>query len=332
MMKSRDLEITAEGVREAAIRLEGTAVKTPLLESDILNELAGARIFLKAEVLQLGGAFKFRGAYNLISKLSPAQRRDGVLAWSSGNHAQGVARAAKMFDMPATIIMPADAPTIKAEAVRRLGAKIVEYDRYTEDREAIARDILSKKPMALAPSFDHPDIIEGQGTLALETVSTLNERDIKLDAFIAPCGGGGMAAGCATILEVITASTKVFIAEPEQFSETWASIRSGERQFADVSQTTICDAIATPTPGKLTLPILKRRVSAGAELSEVEVCRAVAFASKHLKLTVEPGGAVALAGVLSGKYEIAGQNIAVVLSGGNIDPALHAKIISGNFS
>ncbi|MBT8471430.1 MAG: pyridoxal-phosphate dependent enzyme, partial [Marinicaulis sp.] len=158
------------------------------------------------------------------------------------------------------------------------------------------------------------------------------EQDVRLDAFIAPCGGGGLAAGCATILEDIAGSAKVFIAEPQNFSETWASIQSGERQYADVSQTTICDAIATPTPGSLTLPILERRVSAGAEVSEQEVCEAVAFASKHLKLTVEPGGAVALAGVLSGKYEITGQNVVVVLSGGNIDPALHAKIISENFA
>ncbi|NNE39327.1 MAG: threonine/serine dehydratase [Marinicaulis sp.] len=331
-MQIPDREITAEGVRAAAKRINGLAVKTPLIENDVLNEIAGARVFLKAEVLQLGGAFKFRGAYNLVSKLLAEQRRDGILAWSSGNHAQGVARAAKMFEMPATIIMPADAPSIKADAVRKLGAKIVEYDRYTEDREDIAREILAKKSMALAPSFDHPDIIEGQGTLALETVLALMEQDVRLDAFIAPCGGGGLAAGCATILEDIAGSAKVFIAEPQNFSETWASIQSGERQYADVSQTTICDAIATPTPGSLTLPILERRVSAGAEVSEQEVCEAVAFASKHLKLTVEPGGAVALAGVLSGKYEITGQNVVVVLSGGNIDPALHAKIISENFA
>ena len=307
-------------------------LKTPLIENKILNEIVGARVFLKAEVLQLGGAFKFRGAYNLISQLSPAQRGNGVLAWSSGNHAQGVARAAAMFDTPATIIMPADAPSVKADAVRKLGAEIVEYDRYTEDREEIARQFLLKKPMALAPSFDHPDIIEGQGTLALEAIETLSHRDISVDTFIAPCGGGGMIAGCATILEEIAPSAKVFIAEPDKFSETWASIQSGERQYADVSEATICDAIATPTPGKLTLPILERRVSAGAALTEKEVCEAVAFASKYLKLTVEPGGAVALAGVLSGKYEIAGQNVVVVLSGGNIDPKLQAKILFTNFN
>ena len=321
--------VTANGVRAAAKRLYGKAVRTPLLESEILNEITGGRILLKAEVLQHYGSFKFRGAYNLISQLSEEERGKGILAWSSGNHAQGVALAARMAGAHATIIMPKDAPVVKANNVKALGADIITYDRYTEDREEIAAKIIAEKSMVLAPSFDHPHIIEGQGTAALESVEEASSRGLALDAFIVCCGGGGLTAGCATILEEISPQTEVWIAEPEGFDETWASIRDGVRHRADVTRKTICDAIATPSPGRLTLPIMERLVRGGLTVTEEDICRAMIFAYERLRLVVEPGGAAALAGLLSGRFEVKGKTVALTLSGGNVDAALFAAILEG---
>lgn len=323
-----DVEVTAVGVLAAAARLKGKAVRTPLLENEVLNERVGGRVFIKAEVLQRYGSFKFRGAYNLVSQLSDEQRRKGVLAWSSGNHAQGIALASKLLGAKATIVMPEDAPAIKTRNVRSLGAEIITYDRYTEDREAIAMEILRERGMALAPSYDHPHIVEGQGTLALETWEDATARGAALDAFIVPCGGGGLTSGCAAILEEMSPRTEVWIAEPEGYDEAWASIMAGERLKADATKPTICDAIASPSPGWLTFPIMQRLVRGGAALSEREVRQAMIFAFEHLKLVVEPGGAVALAALLSRKFDASGKVTAVVLSGGNVDPALFASVIS----
>lgn len=319
--------ITADGVRRAAHRLKGHAVRTPLIENEVLNEIAGGRVLLKAEVLQHCGSFKFRGAFNLISQLDKAQKKSGVIAWSSGNHAQGVARAARDFGVPATIVMPADAPQLKIDNTRTLGAEIIHYDRYTEDREEIAKAIQDERGMVLAPSFDHPHIIEGQGTLAFEVLEDAAALGVSIDAFGVCCGGGGLTAGCATILEAESPETDVWIAEPEDFDEAWASIRDGERHYADVKQKTICDAIATPTPGRLTLPIMQRLVKDGACLTEEEVARAMVFAFQHLKLVVEPGGAVALAAILAGKVDGENKTTAITLSGGNVDPPLFAAIV-----
>ncbi|MFC2953775.1 threonine/serine dehydratase [Marinicaulis aureus] len=319
--------ITADGVRAAAARLSGKAVRTPLIENATLNEMAGGRVLLKAEVLQHYGSFKFRGAYNLVSQLTEEDRRKGILAWSSGNHAQGVALAARMCGAHATIIMPADAPAIKTNNVKALGADIISYDRYSEDREAIAERIIAEKGMILAPSFDHPHIIEGQGTAALETLEEATARGLSLDAFIVCCGGGGLTAGCAIILEDVSPQTDVWIAEPEGFDETWASIRDGVRHRADVSRRTICDAIASPSPGRLTLPIMERLVRGGLTVTEEGVRRAMIFAWRELKLVVEPGGAAALAGLLSGKFDARGKTTALTLSGGNVDAPLFAAIL-----
>ncbi|WDI31769.1 threonine/serine dehydratase [Hyphococcus flavus] len=326
-IKSEEITVSAEGVRAAAIRLKGKAVRTPLIENEILNERAGGRVFLKAEVLQRYGSFKFRGAYNLISQLTDEQRKNGVLAWSSGNHAQGVALASRLVGAKATIVMPDDAPEIKARNVRALGADIVSYDRYKEDREAIAMTIVRERNMALAPSYDHPHIVEGQGTLALETYEDAAELGVTLDAFIACCGGGGLTSGCATILEEVSPETAVWIAEPEGYDEAWASIQAGERLQADVTKPTICDAIATPSPGWLTFPILQRLVRGGVTITEHEVRDAMMFAYEHLKLVVEPGGAVALAAILSQKFDSKGKATAVTLSGGNVDPSLFASVL-----
>ncbi|WP_411816011.1 threonine/serine dehydratase [Hyphococcus sp. DH-69] len=330
LSKTEDLAlISADGVMRAAERLKGKAIRTPLIESVVLNEAVGGRVIIKPEVLQHYGSFKFRGAYNLLSQLAPEARERGVIAWSSGNHAQGVAFAAKLLGINATIVMPEDAPKIKAENVKRLGANIVTYDRYTEDREEVARPIIEKYGLAIAPPFDHPHTIEGQGTMALETFEDALERETDLDSFIICCGGGGLTAGSALALEAVSPDTEVWISEPEHYDETWATIRDGKPQIADVSRWTLCDAIATPQPGKLTLPIMERLVRGGVAVTESDIRAAMIFAFQNLKLVVEPGGAAALAAILSGKFDGRGKTTAIVLSGGNVDPAIFSAILDG---
>lgn len=319
---------TAAGVRAAANRIKGAAVETPLLENEWLNERVGGRVLMKAETLQHGGSFKFRGAMNRLSKMSEDERRRGVLAWSSGNHAQGVARAARIFGVRSIIVMPKDAPALKVAQVKAYGGEIVFFDRYTEDREAIGRRIAEEEGMALAPSYDHIDIIEGQGTLALEAAMQAAARSASLDAFVVCCGGGGLTSGCATIFEEVSPKTEVFIAEPEGYDETWASIVAGRKMKADVTRKTICDAIATPTPGDLTFPIMQRLVRGGFSLSDDEIAETLAWAFKYLKLVIEPGGAAALAAVYHRKLKADGRTIGLTLSGGNVDPDLFAAILA----
>ena len=315
------------GIEAAAERLRGIALMTPLIENAEINERAGGRVLLKAETLQHCGSFKFRGAYNKMSQLTAEERRRGVLAWSSGNHAQGVARAGKILGVPAVIVMPKDAPAIKAERVKADGAEIILYDRYTDDRETIRRRIADERRLVLAPSYDDIDIIEGQGTLALEAVLQARALGVSLDSVIVPCGGGGMTAGCALALEARSPQTQMWIAEPQFYDESWASISSGEKRRADTRKPTLCDAIATPAPGDLTLPIMRRLVRGGASVSDEDVSFAIAFAFKYLKLVVEPGGAAGLAAALAGKIETMGKTVGVVLSGGNIDPGLFAEML-----
>lgn len=318
---------TADGVRAAAARIKGAAIVTPLLENEWLNERAGGRVLMKAEIFQHGGSFKFRGAMNRLSKLSPEERRRGVLAVSSGNHAQGVARAARLFGAPATIVMPKDAPAFKIAQVRAYGGEIIFYDRYTDDREEMARAIAAERGLATAHPFDQVDTIEGQGTLALEALAQAAAAGAAFDVFIACCGGGGMAAGCATILAADAPTTQMMIAEPEGFDETIASIRAGARLKADVSRTTLCDALASPSPGATPFPILQRHVKDGFSVSDDEVAETVAFAAKYLKLVVEPGGAAALAAVYHRKIKAEGRTIGLTLSGGNIDPSMLATFL-----
>ncbi|HNR77503.1 MAG TPA: threonine/serine dehydratase [Parvularculaceae bacterium] len=325
---SETTRATAAGVRAAAESIRNAAILTPLLENEWLNELAGGRVLMKAETLQHGGSFKFRGAMTRLSRLTPAERERGVLAWSSGNHAQGVARAAKLFGMRAVIVMPKDAPALKVAQVKAYGGEIVFFDRYSEDREEIGRRIAADQGLALAPSYDHKDIIEGQGTLALEAVEQAAARGASIDAFLICCGGGGMTSGCATILEEISPATEIYIAEPEGYDESWASIEAGRKLTADISKKTICDALATPSPGDLTFAIMRRRVKGGFTLSDAEVAETVAWAFKYLKLVLEPGGAVALAAVHHKKFRPEGRTVALTLSGGNVDPALYAEILA----
>jgi len=321
---TKDFPISADDVRAAGERLAGVTVKTPLIENEQLNEIAGGRVLLKAESLQRGGSFKLRGAYNLISQLPPDVRARGVVAWSSGNHATGVAIAAKSFGCPAMIVMPADAPAVKADNVRRLGAEIVPYDRYKDDREAIGTAIGEERGMSLVPSYDHPHIIAGQGTVALEA---LQQANTQIDRMVICCGGGGLTTGCATLAKAASPETEIWISEPEHFDEGWASIRAGEKLTADVSTKTIFDAIATPSLGNLTYPAMARLVSGGATVTEAEGRRAIAFAFQRLKLVLEPGGAAALAAVLAGKIPTQGATTVVTLSGGNIDPTLFSSIL-----
>ncbi|MGF1543276.1 MAG: threonine/serine dehydratase [Parvularculaceae bacterium] len=318
----------ADGVYAAAARLKGHAVRTPLIENAVLNERIGGRALLKAECLQRCGAFKYRGARNLLDALGPGGRARGVVAWSSGNHGHGVARAASEFDATATIVMPEDAPALKAQMVRHYGATIVTYDRYRDDREAIAFDIIKRTGAAVAPSFDHPDIIEGQGTAGLEAAEQAKAIGVAFDAFLVCAGGGGLAAGCALAFEAAAPATKVWTAEPEGYDDLKMSLETGERVAVDVSRPTICDAIATPTPGAITFPVLKRLAGGGVAVSEADVADAMAFAFDHLKLAVEPGGAVALAALLSRRFDARGKTVGATLSGGNVDAAVFARLVA----
>ncbi len=318
---------SAAGVRAAAERIKGVAIRTPLLENEWLNKIAGGRVLMKAEILQHGGSFKFRGAMNRLSLLTAEERARGVLAWSSGNHAQGVARAAALYGAKSVIVMPKDAPALKVAQVRAYGGEIVLFDRYTEDREAIGRALAEKHGYALAPSYDHVNIIEGQGTLALEAAEEARAMGAALDAFVVCCGGGGLTSGCATILEEVSPKTDIIIAEPVGYDESWASIRAGKKLKADITRKTICDAIATPTPGDITFEVMRRRVAGGVSLTDDEVAETIAWAFKYLKLVIEPGGAVALAAVRHRKIATQGRTIGLTLSGGNIDPSLFATIL-----
>lgn len=313
-------------VIDAGKRLAGIAVRTPLIENAELNRRAGGRVLVKAENLQRTGSFKIRGAYNLMSRLTPEQSAAGVVAWSSGNHAQGVALAGQLLGIPTRIVMPADAPAAKRDATLRLGGEIVPYDRYTEDREAIARELAAASAAAIVPSYDHPHIIAGQGTVGLEMSEQASGIGLELDQALICCGGGGLTAGSALALRHRFPGVRVHTVEPEGYDDTARSLACGSRERADVTQPSICDALLSPMPGELTWPILASEVESGLVVSEVQVRAAMRFAFRELKMVLEPGGAVALAAVLAGQLDTAGAVTAVVLSGGNVDPALFAAI------
>ncbi|MBK5921524.1 pyridoxal-5'-phosphate-dependent protein [Rhodothalassium salexigens] len=318
----------AGAVDRAAERLAGQAVVTPLLESDALNARAGGRVLVKAEVLQRSGSFKFRGAYNRLAALSADERRPGVVAFSSGNHAQGVALAARLLGVPATIVMPADAPAIKRDTTRALGAELVLYDRASESREAIAAALSAERGAVLVPSFDDPWIIAGQGTCGRELAHQAAARGAALDAAIVCASGGGLTAGTAAALVRAVPGVAVYTAEPEGFDDHARSFASGVRERADPAARSICDALLAPQPGALTFAINAQICAGGLVVSDAEVRAAMRFAFRHLKLVVEPGGAVALAALLAGRVETAGRTVAVVLSGGNVDPARFAEVLA----
>ncbi len=317
---------TLADIESAAQRLAGVSVRTPLLRNHELDCIAGGNVLVKPECLQVTGSFKIRGAYNLLSRLTPAQRRGGVVAWSSGNHAQGVAAAGAMLGVPAAIVMPADAPRAKLDNTRRLGGEVITYDRYTGDREAIARGIAAERNAVVVPSYDHEDIIAGQGTVGLEIAGQSLEIGLPPDQVLVCCSGGGLIAGSAIALLAKLKKVVVHSVEPEGFDDTARSLQSGERVSVSGGGRSICDALQVPTPGQLTFAINRRLLGRGLTVSDEEVRDAMRFAFRYLKMVVEPGGAVALAAVLAGKIETSGRTTAVILSGGNVDRELYAEI------
>ena len=318
---------TVADVEVAARVLASVAVRTPLISSPALDALTGGRIFLKAEMLQRTGSFKFRGAYNKLSSIPQAARRAGVVAFSSGNHAQGVAAAAQLLGMPAAIVMPSDAPLSKRERTRAYGAEVVLYDRYTEDRERIARGLAADRGATLVPPFDDPWVIAGQGTVGREIAEDLAARGIVPDLVSAPASGGGLMAGIALAVKDRFADAALFTAEPHGFDDHARSLASGERQPHRAEGHTICDALMAPIPGELTFPINRRLGVHGVTATDDEVGKAIAFAFRELKLVVEPGGAVALAALLAGHLDAKGRTAVIVLSGGNVDAELFARLI-----
>jgi len=319
---------TAADVDAAAARLRGVALRTPLISSPVLDALTGGRVFLKAETLQRTGSFKFRGAYNKLSSLAPDDRGGGVVAFSSGNHAQGVAAAAQLLAMPAVIIMPADAPRPKRERTTQLGAEVVLYDRARDDREAIAREIARGRNAVLVPPYDDPLIIAGQGTAGREIVEDLAALGLKPDIVIVNASGGGLTAGVALAVKARVPSAQLLTAEPAGFDDHARSFASGQREKNPALTGTICDALMAPSPGRITFEINRALVGAGVTASDQEVGRAVAFAFRELKLVVEPGGAVALAALIAGKLDVRGKIAVAVLSGGNVDPELFSRLVA----
>ena len=320
------------GVRDAARQIAGQAVRTPLIESPALNALTGGRILLKAENLQRAGAFKFRGAWNRISRLTDAEKARGVVAYSSGNHAQAVAAAAQILGIEAIIVMPADSPKVKVEGVIAFGGEVRMYDRYTESREAIGEEIAASRGSVLVRPFDDPFVIEGQGTIGLEIVDQAKAVGVApLDQLVCGASGGGLIAGINLTMAALAPLAPVIGVEPQCYNDTQLSLAAGERRTHAPAPGTICDALMTDRPGELTFPI-NRRVDRVETVSDAEVAAAVAYAFKVLKQVVEPGGAVSLAAVLAGKIETRDRTTAVILSGGNVDPALFAAIIEDRFT
>ena len=311
----------------AADRIRGVAVRTPLINAPVLDEHLRARVFLKAETLQRTGSFKFRGAYNKISSIAPERRAGGVVAYSSGNHAQGVAAAAKLNGMRATIVMPADAPLAKRQRTQALGAEVVLYDRDREDRAAIAHKIADERGATLVPPFDDPLIIAGQGTIGREIVEDLSTLGLKPDLVLVGCSGGGLIAGTALGVKARVPDAVFYAVEPAGFDDTLRSFASGNRERNARMSGSICDALLTDRPGEITFPINRALVGQGLTVTDEEVARAVRYAFEELKLVVEPGGAVGLAAMLAGKVELAGKIVAGVLSGGNVDAEMFGKLI-----
>jgi len=323
------LHPSAADIEAAAKRLAGVAVRTPLINAPVLDDRLGARVFLKAETLQRTGSFKFRGAYNKVSSIPEERRSAGVVAYSSGNHAQGVAAAARLLGMPAVIVMPADAPRLKRERTAALGAEVVLYDRDREDRAAIARKIMAERGATLVPPYDDPLIIAGQGTIGREIVEDMERLGLAPDVVVVGASGGGLAAGISLGVKAKVPAAKFFTVEPEGFDDTLRSFVSGHREKNERLSGSICDALMSNTPGELTFPINRELIGAGITASDTQVAAAVRYAFHELKLVVEPGGAIGLAALLADKLDVKGKVVVGVLSGGNVDPDLFAKLIAG---
>jgi threonine dehydratase len=318
---------TFADVTAAAARIAPYAVRTPLVESWQLNALTGGRIFLKLETLQRTGSFKFRGACNRLAQIPQEQRGNGVVAFSSGNHAQGVAAAAQLFGMPALIVMPSDAPRPKIEGTRVFGAEIVSYDRVRDDREAIAAKICAERGAVLVKPFDQAEIIAGQGTVGLEIAKAAVHLGVELDDVLVPCSGGGLVSGTALGLKGSGVTAKVHSVEPENFDGMKRSLEAGERVQAPGGKLSIADALMAPIPGAIVFEVAKDLLAPGFAVSDAELERAVVFAAEKLKLLVEPGGAAALAALLAGRVDAGGKTVALVVSGGNAEFAQVAEMV-----
>ena len=315
---------TFDDVRAAAGRLEGHAHRTPVMTSRSVDEEFGAKVYFKCENLQRIGAFKFRGAFNALSKFDAQQRRGGAVAFSSGNHAQAIALSARLLGMPATIVMPNDAPAAKVAATRGYGGNVVLYDRYTEDREQIGRDLAQQHGMTLIPPFDHPDVIAGQGTAALE----LFEEVGPLDAFFVCLGGGGLLAGSALSTRALSSDCKLYGVEPEAGNDAQQSFRSGSIVHIEVPRT-IADGAQTQALGQLTFPIIRRDVDDVLTVSDAQLVDAMRFFASRMKLVVEPTGCLGFAAARAMKTELKGQRVGVLLSGGNVDMARFCELLAG---
>lgn len=319
---------THDDVLAARARIGAHIVRTPTLQNPLLNQRTGATILVKPEPLQRTGSFKFRGATNATLNLSPAQQKAGIVTHSSGNHGQAVAAAAASVGAHATIFMPADAPAIKVASTRRWGAEIIHYDRQTDDREALSAAYQARTGASLIPPFDHPDVMAGQGTLALELVDDAAALGLTIDALLVCTGGGGLIGGCALAMEGASPGTRVIAVEPAGWDDTARSLAAHERLRNDGTGSPLCDSLLSPMPGVLTFAVNERLLSGAVTVTDDEVLDAMAFAFTHLKLVVEPGGAVALAAVLSGRYTAPGAVIGIVISGGNVDPATFARALA----
>lgn len=316
-----------QSVRDAADNLHGIVVRTPLIESYALNEKLGARLFLKCEILQHTGSFKFRGAYNTLSRLSIEQRKNGVIAYSSGNHAQGVALSAKLLGINATILMPEDTPAIKMENTRGYGATVLTYDRYSQSREEIGDSIAKTENRTLIKPYDNYFVISGQGTTGIEITEQLKEQGLQADYCLCPAGGGGLIAGTSLAFRELSPETKLFSVEPAHFDDMKRSLELGRRVANDGEHQSICDAIVTPTPGEITFGVNKSTLAGGLAVTDEEAMSAMRTAYHYFKCVIEPGGAVALAALLNGKLNISGKTVVAVASGGNVDPALFSKVL-----
>jgi threonine dehydratase len=318
---------TAADVADAAARLDGVAVRTPLLTAPALDAATGARVLIKPEVLQRTGSFKFRGAYNRISRLNAAERAGGVVAFSSGNHGQAVAAVARLLTVPATVVMPADAPGMKIEATRGHGASVVLYDRAREDREQIARKIVRDTHATLVPPFDDPLVIAGQGTVGREIAEDAAQLGAALDVLLAPCSGGGLIAGATLALKERFPRLASYAVEPAGFDDTARSLRQGARVANSPGSSTLCDALMVAQPGALTFALNQKLLAGGLSVTDDEALSAMEFAFRALKLVLEPSGAVALAALLARKIDVAGKTVAVICSGGNVDADVFSRAL-----
>jgi threonine dehydratase len=326
---SHPLAITFDDVQAAAARLAGVVHRTPVLTSRTANERSGAQLFFKAENLQRMGAFKFRGAYNALAQFGPEQRRAGVIAFSSGNHAQAIALAARLLDMPSVIVMPHDSPAAKLSATRgyqegRAGSEVVLYDRYTEDREAIGRRLAAERGMTLIPPYDHPHVMAGQGTAALELLHDTG----PLDSLLVCVGGGGLIAGCAVAAHGLCPGIAVHGVEPEAGNDTQQSLALGRIVRIDTPRT-IADGAQTQSSGRFTFPVIQALVASILTVSDDQLVHTMRFFAERMKIVVEPTGCLAAAAVLEGEIDLRGQRVGVILSGGNVDLARYAAFLGG---